>query len=96
MWHAWEKREKFPRFWCESPKEKTTQKTEAVKGERIKMNLREITGLGCGVGLPGSGYGPVSGFREHGDESSGSGDTKLVVTEECNTLCKVAMVFKVC
>jgi hypothetical protein len=32
----------------------------------------------CGVDSHGSGYGPMSGSREHGDEPSGSGTTKLV------------------
>jgi hypothetical protein len=30
------------------------------------------------VDSPGSGYGPVAGSCEHGDEPSGSGATELV------------------
>jgi hypothetical protein len=42
------------------------------------MNLREI-GVGvCGVDSPGSGWGPLSGCCECGDEPSGSGTTELV------------------
>jgi hypothetical protein len=32
MWHAWERREKCKRFWWESPKERTTQKTKTWMG----------------------------------------------------------------
>jgi hypothetical protein len=32
----------------------------------------------CGVDSPGSGYGPVAGSCEHGDEVSGFGATNLV------------------
>jgi hypothetical protein len=43
----------------------------------IKMDLREI-GWGGGVESPGSGWGPVAGCCECGDELSGSGATELV------------------
>jgi hypothetical protein len=33
---------------------------------------------GCGVDSPGSGYGPLAGCCECGDEPSGSGATELV------------------
>jgi hypothetical protein len=33
---------------------------------------------GGGVDSPGSGYGPLAGCCECGDETSGSGATKLV------------------
>jgi hypothetical protein len=39
MWHAWERREKCTRFWCESPKEGDHWE------DGIRMDLREI-GLG--------------------------------------------------
>jgi hypothetical protein len=32
----------------------------------------------CGVDSPGSGYGPLAGCCECGDEPSGSGVTELV------------------
>jgi hypothetical protein len=41
----------------------------------IIMDLREF-GWECGVDLFGSGLGPVAGYCQHGDEPSGSGDTK--------------------
>jgi hypothetical protein len=42
------------------------------------MDLTDI-GLGvCGVDSGGSGYGPVEGSCEHGDEPSGSGAMQLV------------------
>jgi hypothetical protein len=44
----------------------------------IKMDLREIGWGGCGVDSPGSGYGPLVGCCECGDEPSGSGATQLV------------------
>jgi hypothetical protein len=43
MWHAWERREKCTRFWCESPKERDHLEDQGVGG--IRMDLRE-TGLG--------------------------------------------------
>jgi hypothetical protein len=33
---------------------------------------------GCGVDSPGSGWGPLAGCCERGDEHSGSGATELV------------------
>jgi hypothetical protein len=45
----------------------------------MKMDLGEIGwGGGCGVDSPGSGYGPLAGCCECGDEPSGSGATELV------------------
>jgi hypothetical protein len=43
----------------------------------IKLDLREI-GWGCGVYLPGSGYGTVAGCCECCDEPTGSGATDLI------------------
>jgi len=37
----------------------------------IKMDLRELGGS-CGLDASGSGYGPVEGCCEHGNEPSGS------------------------
>jgi hypothetical protein len=45
--------------------------------DRIKMDLREID-WGCGMDSPGSGWGPLAGCCECGDEPSGSGATELV------------------
>jgi hypothetical protein len=44
----------------------------------IKMDLRKIDWVGCGVDFSGSGYGPLAGCCECGDEPSGSGSTELV------------------
>jgi hypothetical protein len=38
----------------------------------IKMDLRDIDWEGMGLDRAGSGYGPVEGSCEHGDEPSGS------------------------
>jgi hypothetical protein len=37
-----------------------------------------LVGEGCGMDSPGSGYGPLVGSCECGDEPSGSGATELV------------------
>jgi hypothetical protein len=42
-----------------------------------KWTLGRLAG-GCGVDSPGSGYGPVAGCCECGDEPSGSGGMELV------------------
>jgi hypothetical protein len=34
MWHAWERREKCTRFWCESPKERDHLEDQGV-GDKI-------------------------------------------------------------
>jgi hypothetical protein len=44
----------------------------------IRMDLREIGLGGCGLDSTGSGYGPVTGCGECGDEPSGSCATELV------------------
>jgi hypothetical protein len=44
----------------------------------IKMDLKEIGWVVCGVDSPGSGQGPLAGCCECGDEPSGSGATELV------------------
>jgi hypothetical protein len=46
----------------------------------ITMDLREI-GWGCGLDSTGSGYGPVAGCCECGDEPSGSCVTELVTLQ---------------
>jgi hypothetical protein len=49
-------------------------------GDGIKMDLREIRlgGWGCGVDLPGSGYGMLASCCKCGDEPSGSGAMEVV------------------
>jgi hypothetical protein len=56
-------------FWYENLKER--DQYEDVGDDDIKMYLREI-GRRCGLHSSGSGYGPVAGSCEHGNESSGS------------------------
>jgi hypothetical protein len=47
MWHAWERREKFTRFWWESPKERDDLEDQGVGG---KMGSEWILGkLAWGV-----------------------------------------------
>jgi hypothetical protein len=43
----------------------------------IKMDLRRVAGVVCGMDSPGSVQGSVAGCCEHGDEPSGSGATEL-------------------
>jgi hypothetical protein len=45
----------------------------------IRMDLREIGLVGCGLGSTGSGQGPVAGCCECGDEPSGSCATESVM-----------------
>jgi hypothetical protein len=78
MWHAWERREKCTRFWCESPREGDHLEDQGVGG---KMESKWILGRlawGCGLDSTGSGQGPVAGCSECGDEPSGSCATELV------------------
>jgi hypothetical protein len=46
--------------------------------DRIRMDLGNISWGGCGVDSSGSGWGPVAGSGECGNETSGSGTTQLV------------------
>jgi hypothetical protein len=53
MWHAWERREKFTRFRCESPKEGDHWEDQGVGG---KMGSEWILGrLARGCGLDSTG-----------------------------------------
>jgi hypothetical protein len=69
MWHAWERREKCTRFWCESLKERDQLEDQGVGGKMA---------WGCGLDSTGSGQGPVEVCCECGDEPSGSCATELV------------------
>jgi hypothetical protein len=33
MWHAWERREKYTRFWWESPKERDHSEDQGIVGK---------------------------------------------------------------
>jgi hypothetical protein len=66
------------RFRWESWKEKDHLEDQVVDGRMgSKWILGRLVG-GCGVDSHGSGYGPLAGCCECGDEPSGSGATKLV------------------
>jgi hypothetical protein len=81
MWHAWERREKYTRFWWDSPKEKDHLQDQGVGG---KMGSEWIFGRlawGRGLDSTGSGQRPVAGCGECGDEPSGSCATELVFKE---------------
>jgi hypothetical protein len=74
---AWERGETCTGFWCESSKERDHLKYQGVDGSvLLEWSLGKC--LGCGVDSPGSGYGPLAGCCECGDEPSGSCATKLV------------------
>jgi hypothetical protein len=79
MWNAWERREKCRRFWWESPKERDHWEDQGVGGKMgSEWILLGRMAWGCGLDSTGSGQGPVAGFCECGDESSGSCATELV------------------
>jgi hypothetical protein len=79
MWHAWERGETCRRFWWESPEEKDHLKDQGADGRMgSKWTLGRLV-EGCGVDSPGSGYGPLVGCCECGNEPSGSGPTEFVI-----------------
>jgi hypothetical protein len=45
MWHAWERREKCTRFWCETRRKRPLGRPRRRWEDGIRMDLREI-GLG--------------------------------------------------
>jgi hypothetical protein len=57
-------------------------KNQGVDG-RIGLDwiVWRLAGVVCGMDSPGSGWGPVAGCCECGDEPSGSGGTELVIYE---------------
>jgi hypothetical protein len=70
---------KCTRFWWETPKERDHLKDRGIDGMiGLEWILREVE-WGCGVDSPGSGWVPVVGCCECGDELSGSGSTALVI-----------------
>jgi hypothetical protein len=78
MWHAWERREKCTRFWCEIPKERDHLKDQGVGGKMGSERILGILDWGCGLDSTGSGQGPVAGCCECGDEPLGFCATELV------------------
>jgi hypothetical protein len=51
VWHAWERKEKCARFWCESPKERDCFEDEGVGGRMgSKWILGRLAGSLC-IGL---------------------------------------------
>jgi hypothetical protein len=69
------------RFLVGKPEGKNHLKDQGVDGRvGSKWTLGRLAGGGvCGVGSPGSGYGPLAGCCECGDEPSGSSAAELVV-----------------
>jgi hypothetical protein len=62
----------------EKPEGKNHLKDQSVDGRMgSKWTLGKLAG-GCAVDSPGSGYGPLAGYCECGDEPSGSGATDLL------------------
>jgi hypothetical protein len=78
MWHAWERREKCTRFWCEIPKESGRLEDQGVGGKMGSEWILGTLGWVCGLDSTGSGQGPVAGCCECGDEPSGSCAKELV------------------
>jgi hypothetical protein len=73
MWHTWGRGEVFTRFWLGRPEGKRLLGTPRRRWEdNIKRDLRGERDRWGELDSAGSGYGPVSGFCEHGDEPSGS------------------------
>jgi hypothetical protein len=47
MWHAWERREKCTRFWCESPKEGDHSEDQGIDWRKgSEWILRRLAGEG--------------------------------------------------
>jgi hypothetical protein len=78
MWHAWERREKYARFWMVSPKERDLLEDRCIDVMGSEWVLWRLTG-GCGVDSVGSVQGPVACCCEYGDEPSGSGTMELMI-----------------
>jgi hypothetical protein len=56
MRHAWERREKYTRFWWESLKERQNSEDRGVDGRMgLEWILGKFSGWMCGVDLVGSG-----------------------------------------
>jgi hypothetical protein len=83
VWYAWERGETCRGLCWQSPKEGDHLEDQGVDGRMgSKWTLGRLAGWGCGVDLPGSGYGPVPSSGKRSDEPSGSGATELVITRE--------------
>jgi hypothetical protein len=65
------------RFWWESPKERDRSEDQGVGGGWDQNGSWGDWLWGCGLDLTDSGYGPVAGCYECGDELSGSCATEL-------------------
>jgi hypothetical protein len=96
MWNAWERRGKCKKFWWKSQKERDHLKDQGVDGRMgLEWMLGRLAG-GCGVESLGSGWGPVAGFCEYGDEPSGSGaallDNTILHTAHCYFMSSIASV----
>jgi hypothetical protein len=69
--------EKCTWLWWRSLNGKDHAEDRGIDGRlESEWILRRLSG-GCRVDSGGSGWGPVTGCCEHGDEPSGSGTTEL-------------------
>jgi hypothetical protein len=51
MWHAWERREKCTRVWCESPKERDHFEDQGVGGKMGSEWILRILAWGVWIGF---------------------------------------------
>jgi hypothetical protein len=54
MWHAWERTEKYTRFWWESPNERDHLEDQGIGG---RMGSEQFLGRLAGGGLDSTGSG---------------------------------------
>jgi hypothetical protein len=78
-------REECTRFWWESTKEEDHSEDRGVDGRTGSEQILGRLTVRYRVDLDGSGYGPVAGSCEYGDESLSSGATELVNGIKRNT-----------
>jgi hypothetical protein len=51
MWHAWERREKCTRFWCEIPKERDHLENQGVGGRMGSERMLARLAWGVWIGF---------------------------------------------
>jgi hypothetical protein len=72
MWHAWERRENYTRFWWESPKERDLLQDQGIDG---RMDLRKTGWEDVEWVQLAQDRGHWQAVVKCGDEPSGSGAT---------------------
>jgi hypothetical protein len=78
MWHAWERREYYTRFWWESPKERDHSEDQGIGGRMGREWILGRLASGVWIGFNWLGIGLVAGCCECSYEPSGSCATELV------------------